>query len=78
VSTRQRCWHFTPFARHLFIEATPGLASRFQIAVTEPAVTHEVSLVQVREWVKRNSSNQAEVVRRKRLREMLEESLPKK
>ena len=59
-----------------FLETPPGLASRFQVVATEPAVTHEVTLVQVRDWVNRASGNPAEVVRRKRLRQMLESCLP--
>jgi hypothetical protein len=52
-------------------------ASRFQVSIKEPLVTHEVSLVRVREWLGRSSSNPADVVRRQRLQELLEDSLPK-
>lgn len=60
-----------------FIETPPGLASRFRVTVTEAPVTHEVSLVQVKEWVNRSSGNPSEVARRKRLREILESALAK-
>ena len=65
------------FRKASFAELPPGLASRFQVVVREPIVTHEVSLLKVREWVERGSTNPAEVIRKQRLREILERSLPK-
>jgi hypothetical protein len=58
-----------------FLETPPGLASRFQITAAGPAITHEVSLVQVRDWVNRSSGSPSEMARRKRLRELLQANL---
>jgi len=52
------------------------VVSRFQVGVERPAVTHEVSLTKVREWVGPGSSNPAEVTRRRRFKELLEKALP--
>jgi hypothetical protein len=34
-----------------FIEPNPGPASRFEIQVRPPAVTHSVTVGQVRRWI---------------------------
>jgi hypothetical protein len=59
-----------------FVDTPPDLGSRFRITVTEAPVTHEVSLVQVRDWVNRSAGSPAEVRRCRRLREILESALP--
>ena len=38
------------FRKAALLETPPGPASRFQITVPGPSVTHEVSLMQVRTW----------------------------
>lgn len=65
------------FKKSEFVQIPPGLASRFQVNVRGPVVSHEVSLVQVRDWVNRGSGNPAEILRRNRLKEMLDACLPK-
>jgi hypothetical protein len=54
-----------------FVERQPGVASKFEVQVLEPVVTHEVTLAQVRRWLELGSSNPNEVAKRRRLREML-------
>jgi hypothetical protein len=54
-----------------FVEQHPGPASRFEVQVVEPVVTHEVTVGQVQRWLELGSSNPNEINRRQRLREML-------
>ena len=65
------------FKKSAFVELAPGLASRIQVSVREPLVTHEVSLVKLRQWVELGSVNPNEVSRRRRLKAILESCLPK-
>lgn len=65
------------FRKSSFVDLAPGLASRLQVSVREPLVTHEVSVVKLRQWVEQGSVNPNEVSRRQRLKAILESCLPK-
>jgi hypothetical protein len=53
-----------------FVDQQPGPASRFEVQVTEPVVTHEVTVGQVQRWLQLGSSNPMEEAKRKRLRQV--------
>lgn len=65
------------FRKSVFVELPPGLASKLEVSVREAVITHQVSLVRLREWTERGSTNPAETLRRRRLKEILEGCLPK-
>ena len=54
-----------------FIDPSPGPASRFEIQVRPPAVTHSVTVGQVRRWIESGSSDPRVAIKKARLAEML-------
>ena len=54
-----------------FIEPNPGPASRFEIQVRPPVVTHTVTVGQVRRWIESGSSDPRVAIKKARLAEML-------
>ena len=54
-----------------FIEPNPGPASRFEIQVRPPVVTHSVTVGQVRRWIESGSSDPRIAIKKSRLAEML-------
>lgn len=48
-----------------------GGATRLQVQVQEPAVTHTVTVLQLERWLNGATSSPNETVRKKRLRELL-------
>ena len=65
------------FKKSSFVDLAPGLATRLQVSVREPLVTHEVSVVKLRQWVAQGSVNPNEVSKRQRLKAILEACLLK-
>ena len=58
--------------RDSFLESVPGPATRLEVEIKHPTVRHAVSLQQLKTWLDRGSTNPAEVLRRKRLKSLLE------
>lgn len=54
-----------------FIEPNPGTASRFEIQVRPPSVTHSVTVGQVRRWIESGSSDPRVAIKKARLAELL-------
>jgi hypothetical protein len=54
-----------------FIEPNPGAASRLDIQVGPPAVTHSVTMGQVLLWIASRSSEPRVAIKKARLAEML-------
>jgi hypothetical protein len=55
-----------------FLESAPGPATRLEVEITQPTVRHAVTIQQLKSWLDRGSTNPAEVVKRKRLKSLLE------
>ena len=53
------------------VEQIPGPASRFEIEVSAPRVTHTVTVRQMRQWIESGSSNPRESTKKARLAELL-------
>jgi hypothetical protein len=53
-----------------FVDQQPGPASKFEVQVMEPAVTHEVTVFQVQRWLEFGSNNPNEQAKRTRLRDL--------
>jgi hypothetical protein len=53
-----------------FVDLQPGPASRFEVQVIEPVITHEVTIGQLERWLALGSSNPNDEAKRKRLREL--------
>jgi hypothetical protein len=64
----------TALRRDSFLESVPGPATRLEVEIKHPTVRHAVSLHQLKAWLDRGSTNPADVVRRKRLKSLLEGS----
>jgi hypothetical protein len=54
-----------------FIDPHPGAASRLEIQVRPPLVTHSVTVGQVRRWIESGSSDPRVAIKKARLAEML-------
>ena len=54
-----------------FIEPNPGAASRLDIEVRQPSVTHSVTVGQVQRWIASGSSDPRVATRKARLAELL-------
>lgn len=54
-----------------FVELPPGPASRLQVQVLEPSVTHEVTVGHLQRWLEGSSAVPNEQARRKRLKALL-------
>jgi hypothetical protein len=65
------CLAIRAFKKAGFVEQQPGAASKFEVQVLEPVVTHEVTIGQVQRWLELGSSNPNEEAKRTRLRELL-------
>jgi len=59
------------FRKAGWVEESPGLASRLEIEVCEPAVKHTVTLAQLQRWANGATRSPAEKIRRERLRQLL-------
>ena len=57
-----------------WVEEAPGLSSRLEIEVREPAVKHTVTLAQLQRWANEATRSPAERIRRERMRELLAKS----
>jgi hypothetical protein len=53
------------------VEEPPGVASRLEIEVREPAVKHTVTLAQLQRWANGATNSPVERIRRERMRELL-------
>jgi hypothetical protein len=71
------CLAIRTLRRAGFVEQQPGAATKFEVQVLEPVITHAVTVGQVQRWLELGSSNPNELNRRKRLRQMLEMGEPK-
>jgi hypothetical protein len=58
-------------AKAEFIDPNPGPASRFEIQVRPPTITHSVTVGQVRRWIESGSSDARVAIKKARLAEML-------
>jgi hypothetical protein len=54
-----------------FIDPNPGRASRLDIQVRAPSVTHSVTVGQVRRWIESGSSDPRVATKKARLAELL-------
>ena len=54
-----------------FIEEPPGTGTRLQVEVREPTVTHTVALHQVKRWLDEGGTNPAEIIKKRKLKEIL-------
>jgi len=59
------------FRKAGWVEEVPGLASRLEIEVREPAVKHTVTLAQLQRWANGATKSPAERVKRERMRQLL-------
>ena len=59
------------FRTHEWVEP-PGPATRLEIQIGQPTVTHEVSIQQLQRWSESTAVTPAERLRKNRVREMLE------
>jgi hypothetical protein len=55
-----------------FLEDPPSAATRLEIEIKHPSVRHALTVQQLRAWLDRGSTNPAELVKRKRLKSLLE------
>ena len=62
---------YQAFKRSDLVEQNPGPASRFEIEVTAPKVTHTVTLNQMRQWIESGSSDPREGTKKARLAELI-------
>jgi hypothetical protein len=61
----------TTFRKAGWVEEAPGLASRLEIEVREPAVKHAVTLAQLQRWANAATKSPAERLKREHLRQLL-------
>ena len=61
------------FRKAGWVEETPGVGSRLEIEVREPAVKHTVTLAQLRRWVDGATRSPVERIKRERMRQLLYE-----
>ena len=61
----------TTFRKAGWVEEAPGLASRLEIEVREPAVKHTVTLAQLQRWANAATKSPAERLKREHLRQLL-------
>ena len=61
----------TAFRKAGWVEEAPGLASRLEIEVREPAVKHTVTLAQLQRWANAATKSPAERLKREHLRQLL-------
>jgi hypothetical protein len=59
----------TAFRKAGWVEEAPGLASRLEIEVREPAVKHTVTLAQLQRWAYGTAKSPVEKIRRERMRD---------
>ncbi|MGH9201286.1 MAG: hypothetical protein ACRD2A_08630 [Vicinamibacterales bacterium] len=64
---------FRAFKQAQFLDQVPGPASRFEIEVLAPKVTHTVTVNQMKQWIASGSSDPREGTKKARLAEMIEE-----
>ena len=60
------------FRKADWVEEPPGLASRLEIEVREPAVKHTVTLLQLQRWANGATRSPAEQIRREQMRKLLD------
>ena len=61
------------FRKCLICEVAPGPASTLKVAVKAPAAVHEVTVNKVRAWISGGTRSPAELVLKKRLKELLKD-----
>jgi hypothetical protein len=61
----------TTFRKAGWVEEAPGLASRLEIEVREPAVKHTITLAQLQRWANAATKSPAERLKREHLRQLL-------
>jgi hypothetical protein len=59
------------FRKAGWVEEPPGVASRLEIEVREPAMKHTVTLAQLQRWANGATRSPAERIRRERMRQLL-------
>jgi hypothetical protein len=63
------------FRKAGWVEEPPGVASRLEIEVREPAVKHTVTLAQLQRWANGAVKSPTDRIRRERMQALLSESI---
>lgn len=61
-----------------FIDPDPGPASRLEVQVKSPAVTHTVTVLQLQQWVASGSTDPRDGMRKKRVAASLSSGAPRR